>query len=119
MPFTFHATDLGSKFGFGDGDMLDDLLWDNGFHDVPRLPEDDKRWPHDFEHTVLCEAIRRFLLPKLPASIETVVIGTIHNPMRIENWTQVDMHATVGDVSATVSDDDVLALAREIHAGWK
>lgn len=76
----FRAENLFFKSGFGDGDMLDDLLWDNGFDNEPRRDEDHL----GFEHEVLARCVERFLLPALPEPVATYRIGSIHNPIRAE-----------------------------------
>ena len=61
-----------SKWGFGDGDMLDDLLWENGFEDPPQ----------GFGHRVLEEVIRQKVLPEVKDELEVDIIQGIHNPVR-------------------------------------
>lgn len=76
-PVILSADGLMSKWGFGDGDMPDDVwdhLWESGEHDL--------NW-----HAVLRILVRRYLLPALEeAGHEVTVydIETIHNPIRAE-----------------------------------
>lgn len=62
-----------SKWGFHDGDILDDYCWD---HDIPA---DDKDL-----HVALRQLVREHLLPKLAEhhQIEVYDIETRHNPIR-------------------------------------
>jgi hypothetical protein len=71
-----------SKWGFGDGDILDDFVdWteDNGY---PR--------PAD-EHALLRTLVRTHLLPALHQRVEAIDIETIHNPIRAEYVDGVDV----------------------------
>jgi hypothetical protein len=64
-----------SKWGFSDGDVLDDPLWD----EADRRGDDPRG--HD-EHAVLIRAVREYLLPRLDQSVEVETTSTIHNPIR-------------------------------------
>ena len=95
--FILDSESLNSKFGFGDGDLFWDFLWDNGLGEVDN-------------HRVLTEAVRRHLLPLLPEDVEVYEIGTIHNPIR------TDCDAPSG-VSVAVTGEQVLAIASELARG--
>jgi len=92
MTFTLTAEDLASKWGFADGDLFFDFLWDHDLGDVDK-------------HRVLVEAVRRYLLPLLPG-VQVYEIETIHNPIRTEDTIPGD------DVAVTIEDDQVLTIAR-------
>ncbi len=74
--FTLDAEDLLSKWGFGDGDALDDWWWDN-FAEEP--PFND----HDMLHAL----VLAYLVPALRDAaheVEIFRIETNHNPVRAE-----------------------------------
>jgi hypothetical protein len=76
----FPTAGLLSKWGFGDGDMLEDVLdeWLDG------------KWPDEdfaadalgFEHRVLVRVVREHVLPHVTTPVEVYELGTIHNPIR-------------------------------------
>lgn len=61
-----------SKWGLHDGDILDDLLFDN-FGFVEELK---------FEHNVLIKVMEKYVIPQLDQKVKVTHIGTIHNPIR-------------------------------------
>jgi hypothetical protein len=77
-PIRLYSDGLLSKWGFGDGDCLDEVLWD-------RCDELGLRADGD-EHAVLIRAVREYLLPALAEHHDVVVfeIDTIHNPIRAD-----------------------------------
>lgn len=124
---TFFTNCLLSKWGFGDGDMLDDLLWDHGYGEVWQQ-EQDTRPDSDFsfDHRVLIRVVEEHVLPAVRQhhDITTYRILTIHNPIRAE---EVD-----GDPVAHPSDDRpltpdhvevpvdaILAIAAEEAQKWR
>jgi hypothetical protein len=64
----FYAESLLHKFGFGDGDMLYDLVEEHGL-------EVDHR-------DLLIEVVERLVVPRLDEEVETYTLGTFHNPIR-------------------------------------
>ena len=66
------AASLASKFGFGDGDILDYFCEDNNI-------SLDERDPHQ----ILIKLVRLYLLPLIP-HVQVYEIGTMHNPIRCE-----------------------------------
>ncbi|WP_336630018.1 MULTISPECIES: hypothetical protein [unclassified Microbacterium] len=72
--FLLDAESLMSKWGFGDGDALDDWWWDRFDTDA------------DFDTDELLYAlVQAYLVPAIRAAghvVELVRIGTIHNPVR-------------------------------------
>ncbi len=75
----FYTSGLLSKWGFGDGDMLDEMLWDAGIY-------------LDDSHTLLIRIVRELVLPRIEQKVEVFEIGTIHNPIRADtvNGKRVD-----------------------------
>lgn len=75
-----YGSSLTSKWGFSDGDVVFDWLYDNGYEND--VPENGIA-----EHDVLADLVRTHLVPVIEAAghtIELVEIGTIHNPIRAE-----------------------------------
>ena len=74
LPAVYHllSDDLLSKWGFGDGDMFDDLCW--ALEQAEGIDVDGQ--------DVLKAAVRRWMLPRLRQRVEVVEIETIHNPIR-------------------------------------
>ena len=66
------AYGLASKFGFGDGDILEYFCEDN---DIDLQGRD--------EHDVLIKLVRTYLLPLIP-HVQVYEIGSLHNPIRCE-----------------------------------
>lgn len=66
------AYGLASRFGFGDGDILEYFCEDNNID----LQERD-------EHEVLIKLVRTYLLPLIP-HVQVYEIGSLHNPIRCE-----------------------------------
>lgn len=104
------ADDLLSKWGFSDGDRLGEYVY-NEFK------------VYDFhynEHKTLEELVKRYLLPKLEKKVETMYIGTIHNPVRAEmidgeyyeNHYEHDDDGLLGDVTVEVTPEQVLAVMK-------
>lgn len=85
MPVRLYSDGLLSKWGFRDGDVLMYYLWE--------LPEYDDR--DDFSefdsHRALEELVKTHLLPALDQRVETVFIGTIHNPVRAKTADGLDV----------------------------
>lgn len=102
----FYTDSLLSKWGFGDGDMLDDLLFDNG------LP---------YGHDVLIRVVRNKILPVIQQNVEVYEISTNHNPIRAKavDGIEVDDYNYNPNIKLTpeyvdVPDSEILELAREI-----
>lgn len=88
--YTLRAASLASKWGFGDGDGLEEYMYD--LQDaglIDRVPDRDK---------FLFAAVQRFLVPELVrhgVRAEIVCIGSNHNPVRADtvNGEEVDHFA--------------------------
>lgn len=86
--FLLDAESLVSKWGFGDGDALDDWWWDT-FDVEPPVNCDD----------LLHALVLEYLVPAMRArgwDPKVIRIGTIHNPVRAEslNGHEVDWYAS-------------------------
>lgn len=77
------ADSLFSKFGFGDGDLLDDLLLDNGYDpDLGEVWDKYGKTKLGLSQRLLVKLVDTFLLPSLPIKLEPKVCLGIHNPYR-------------------------------------
>lgn len=76
---------LFSKFGFGDGDLLDDLLLDNGYDpDLGEAWDKYGKTELGLSQRLLVKLVDEFLLPSLPIKLEPKICLGIHNPYRCE-----------------------------------
>ncbi len=106
----FATSGLLSKWGFSDGDLLDDLLWD---HDIRGADN----------QAVLATIVEQYVVPALDQEVETERIGTLHNPIRAvtvdgEEWGDRVYQPFIADGVLTpeyveVPDDVILDLARD------
>ena len=99
----FPTAGLLSKWGFGDGDMLEDVLdeWLNG-----KWPDDDYD-PLGFEHRVLVRVVREHVLPHITTPIEVYEVGTVHNPIRAETVNGVSWDWYTTDVDGRLDPEFV------------
>ncbi len=120
----FQTEGLLSKWGFGDGDMLDDLLDFGGFSWTDRshfTQTDEDGVLHSFEHIVLFVAVAAYVVPRLDQRVDLDLISTIHNPVRAErvDGRQMDYpedkSVTLTPGSVEVPDETILALARALY----
>lgn len=99
----FFSYDLVSKFGFGDGDMLWDLI-----------EERDLGVDH---HDLLIAVVERLLVPRLDEEVETYTIGaTLHNPIRARtvDGEEAGASSVFTPESVGIAVDDILAIAAEL-----
>lgn len=109
----FESECLVSKWGFGDGDMFDDFLFDHGF-DIKIFK------------TVLAEVVIRHVIPALDQKeIELINVEdwnwTNHNPIRARrvNGIEVDDYGKRPNPTLTpefidVEEEAILVIAREV-----
>ena len=83
---TLDADSLFSKFGFCDGDVLDDWRYSLGDDMVRGLvaKPGTRTASLGFEHALLSTLVRKHLLPALPRAIAVYDICSFHNPIRAE-----------------------------------
>lgn len=73
-----------SKWGFNDGDLPDEV---DGWLDAQDPPIHlAGNW-----RPILCQLVRRYLIPALDQAVEVVEIETSHNPIRAEKVDGVDV----------------------------
>lgn len=70
---TLCVSSLASKFGFGDGDVVTDYIFDNDLE--PAFDYD--------EHDILVRLVEHHLLPLIP-HVTCHRVGSIHNPIRCD-----------------------------------
>jgi len=81
MTIRLYASGLFSKYGFGDGDIIDGILWDNGLGQKAAV---GKYADFGLAHATLIDLVKTKLLPSLPFPVNTEEILTSHNPIRAE-----------------------------------
>lgn len=116
---TLFADSLFSKWGFQDGDVIDDVLYrlhregrSSGYEDID-------------DHAVLDALVKRRLLPLVraalaPNAIEYECIVTCHNPCRVfsvggerVSHFKDSTPKAVENISVDVSDEEILAAVSE------
>lgn len=115
--FFLDGDSLLSKWGFSDGDALDDWWWDN-YDDAPTVDTDE----------LLYALVAAYLVPALSErgyTVELERIGTIHNPVRarVLNGEEVD-HYLLDDrfqppVWVTVSPQQIEDIIRKTVPGFE
>ena len=75
----FDTDHLLSKWGFQDGEQLDDFLRENG---VGRLDPASEEW-YQFSRRVLCEVVECLVCPQIENAIKPYRMLTSHNPIRV------------------------------------
>lgn len=116
----FYAKGLQSKWGFGDGDMLDDLLYEH----IGTDEEIDHTFGgrdkcgalYTLKHAVLILAVERFVVPALDQTVDTFRLYTIHNPIRAERIngdTDIEDY-TLTPAAVAVPGSAIRAIADEI-----
>ena len=113
---TLAASGLFSKWGFSDGDVLDDFMWEwrSDFEGPPDYFFDGKpgsECPHGFAHALPINLVRRHLLPVLPEGFEIYHLSSAHNPVRATDEMQ---EQEVGDIFVVVTPDQILAMIAEM-----
>ena len=113
-----HAESLFSKWGFCDGDVLDDILWDlyEGYtpNDYVFEGKSGAECDHGFSHALLIELVKQKLLPELPVGFKIHHLSTCHNPVRADEDMDED---SVSGLYATVTTEDVMAVIKGMTGG--
>lgn len=98
----FYSEDLLQKFGFGDGDMLYDLVEEHGL---------------GVDHQdLLAAVVERLVVPRLDQAVETYVIGPSHNPIRADtiDGAKADIDSTLTPEVVEVLVADIIRIARTL-----
>jgi hypothetical protein len=108
-PVHLHAEGLTSKWGFSDGDLLGDWIFDNAYELQDQVDS----------HDVLIDLVRAYLIPELAAHGHVVELDqfiTIHNPLRARtiNGVEIDWYAA-HDVARPIADISVTLSGELVH----
>jgi len=112
---TLNAADLFSNWGFADGCVLDDVLYDIEGQ-CPALISDEALGNGDgrsfsFAHAVLIRLVEECLLPSLPRRIQTYRIPSTHSPIRAEEHENLE---GLLDTAVTIPADKVIEIALQV-----
>lgn len=115
---TLCAADLFNNWGFADGGILDDVLYDIE-DQCPSLVSDAALGNGDgrsfsFAHAVLIRLVEECLLPSLPRKIQTYRIPSTHSPIRAEEHESPE---GLLDTAVTIPADKVIEIALQIALG--
>lgn len=103
--YILYGSDILSKFGFGDGDMFEDQIWD--YEEQHSVTIDCA--------VVLWKVVRKYLVPLPPEGIELEFIGTNHNPVRKVFDGPIDLSVEINleNIEVTVTREQVEEIIRE------
>ena len=102
----FYLDGLLSKWGFCDGDILEDLVFDNNI-------DCD-------EHELLIKVIKGKVIPEVKDNIVLYTIGTNHNPIRATEVNGVTVNwygknnIEFSQEFVDVDDKDIIDIARQV-----
>ena len=96
------ASCLYSKYGFEDGDILAETMFDAQLDSVEGVDD----------HKAIEKLVREYLLPALPDKVEIEFYCTIHNPVRAADWPEGYISEANANVSVEVPHDKVVAALR-------
>lgn len=109
---------LFSKFGFGDGDLLDDLLLDSGYDpDLGEVWDEYGKTELGLSQLLLVKLVDTFLLPSLPIKLEPKICLGIHNPYRCDTAIAHGESTTPREVeinAVTIPNATVLEMAEAL-----
>jgi hypothetical protein len=100
--YLFRAASLGSKFGFHDGEMLEDFL-----DQRLEMIGNQIGWS---SHPLLIACVRKFLLPALGRPVEVEEIDSNHNPIRLaeketlDGIEHIEVEVTEAEIEEVLSD---------------
>ena len=98
----FYPDDLCSKFGFGDGDMLYELIEE---HDL------------GVDHQeLLIAVVERLVVPQLDVEVETYTLPSLHNPIRAAtiDGEKAGPYDFVSDEIIKIPVADIIRVARTL-----
>ena len=103
---TLYPDGLLSKFGFGDGDIMWDLIEERGL----AVHHQD----------LLIAVVERLLLPRLDQQVTTFTLGaTLHNPIRAQavDGEPADIHSVITPEAVPIPIDEIVAIAAGLPPG--
>jgi len=98
----FYPDDLCSKFGFGDGDMMYELIQEHGL---------------GVDHQdLLIAVVERLVVPQLDVEVETYTLPSLHNPIRAAtiDGEKADRGDFVSDEIIRIPVADIIEIARTL-----
>lgn len=104
-PVVLMSADLNSKWGFGDGDIVDEhASW---WREEMGLPVGH---PYVLSREVLCDLIEQHVVPKLPAEQRAGIlrVGGVHNPYRAD----LSVSGVVDEIEVVLDAEILEALQR-------
>lgn len=108
--FTLRATDLYSKFGFEDGDMFMNFMWDEfGYGRAEHMTDP------------LIALVKTYLLPLLPEGMDVEEYASAHNPIRATDYgdhirEESPYWAACEAISVTITRTQVLHIIEQMEA---
>ncbi len=107
------AADLWSKHGFSDGDQVLEFVYRHDLDSELKLVKGSEQ--HSGNKAVLVKLVRQYLLPALPRPVDVYEIGTIHNPIRVEESEGISPPSDIRNVEVKVTKEQVLAALKELQ----
>ncbi len=96
----FNTSSLLSKWGFDDGDMLDEFCEQHYYEAFDKSLQ--------FDHELLCAVVKKHVIPKLDQKVEVITLRTIHNPIRVASVDGENVNVYEdGDIKLTPSTIEV------------
>lgn len=105
MTYILSGDDLLSKFGFGDGDLFDDQIYD--YEDATNLKDCIS------SDGVLKAVVMKYLYPLLPNGVMIETFNTHHNPIRLVQGSFHDI-ALIEGIEVTVTREQVDEIIKEV-----
>ena len=108
------SDDLLSKWGFSDGDVLSDPLYD-------LADERGLNWTKEKgldKRAVLIRAVKEYLLPALDQRVEVETLLTSHNPIRATKIDGVEVDVLEDDTSRFHLTPEYVEVPLEVLYGW-
>lgn len=99
---SFYPDGLLSKFGFGDGDMMYDLIDELGLG--------------VFHQDLLIAVVERLVVPRLDQVVVTQTVGSMHNPIRARtvDGEPADLGSIITPQVVEIPVADIVAVARTL-----
>lgn len=105
--FELHSHDLLSKWGFGDGDLFNDFVFDNNYH----VRWTTQEFPIDKE--ILKRVVETYLIPALPYKVRLQCVVTMHNCVRVHPDDYEELQ-TQPEIVVKVSEQQVREICEQV-----